>query len=548
MTTSGDRRRWWLGAGLIGLVLALSSAGVHARPACGATGATPLTAILGLKGEALPAGREVEVQALVSGRFPGDSGLNGFYLVSESSPAGIFVYAPDLATAETPDRQTRLRIRAHTGRYRGRIQLERVVAMSRCGVGTVDPVRLEPGDPTTYARLRDRPVRIDGSLSIAEVYNLGRYGSLRLARGGRPFHPNNGVEGGERLDLLLDDGSYRRDPRPVPHTRDGIRRAGDRVERVTGILTRAFGRWRIHPTEPPSFQARNPRPAAPPRGPGLRLVQLNLQNYFTDRRGRGAPTERAFERQRERLRDLVQALDPDLLALHEVENNAATVDNLVNLLNASTPPADDYRAAVDGRGDAVIRSVVLYRPDRLSRRTADRQAHPAHPRQPIVVRFRTPEGAEFRVAAAHFKSRGGCPQRGDVDRGEGCWADRRQAQSRAMIDWLAGRPASDTPSLVLADLNAYPAERAVGAWTTAGYHDLLARHVTPLDRYTYNYRGRAGYLDHALANRGMLARIAAVRVWPINADESAHLAREGHGVWRLSDHDPIIIDLHPPTP
>ena len=76
MTTSGDRRRWWLGAGLIGLVLALSSAGVQARPACGATGATPLTAILGLKGEALPAGREVEVQALVSGRFPGDSGLS----------------------------------------------------------------------------------------------------------------------------------------------------------------------------------------------------------------------------------------------------------------------------------------------------------------------------------------------------------------------------------------------------------------------------------------------------------------------------------------
>jgi predicted extracellular nuclease len=531
-----------------GLIAALVAADALARPECGAGGTTPLAAIIGMGEKALPAGREVEVEALVSGRFPGDAGLNGFYLASESSPAGLFVYAPDRKAAATPQRHTRWRIRAHTGRYRSRAQLERIVAMTPCGQGTVRPTPLEPGDKAAYERLRDRPVRLDGPLSIAEVYNLGRYGTLRLARGGRPFHPNNGVDGGERLDLLLDDGSYQRDPRPVPHTRDGIRRAGDGVADVTGILTHAFGRWRIHPTETPALRTGNPRPPIPARGPGLRLVQLNLKNYFTDRSGRGAQTDRAFQRQRQRLKTLVEALDADVLALHEVQNNTATVDNLVSLLNASTPPADDYRAAVDRRGDAVIRSVLLYRPDRLNQRGAERQSHPAHPRQPIAVGLETPEGRRFRVAVAHFKSRGGCPRQGDIDRGEGCWAERRRDQSRAMIDWLGTLPDPATPLLVLSDLNAYPMEQAVGEWTRAGYVDLLARHVPPADRYTYNYHGRAGYLDHALANRSLLARIASVSVWPINADEPEYLAGEGNGVWRLSDHDPIIIDLHSPTP
>ena len=538
---------------LAAVVMALSGmAGASAEPSCGASGSTSLADVRGLDGPAVAEGRQIEVEAVVSGRFPGDQGLNGFYLAADSPAAGLFVYAPELTPATTPGRDERWRIRAHSGRYRGHVQLERIVSMVYCGPGTVTPAALEPGDEAGYARLHDRLIRIDGPLSIAEVYDLGRYGTLRLARGERPFHPNNGVAGGERLDLLVDDGSYRRDPRPVPHTDNGVRRAGDRVEAVTGILTRAFGRWRIHPTQPPAFRAANPRPTPPPRGEGIRAVQLNLHNYFTDRDGRGVRTEAAFQRQRARLRRFVRALDPDLIALHEIENNPATMEDLITLLNDGVPASEAYRAAVRGRSDAVIRSALLYRPARLSRADGAHQVDSVHPRDPVQARFRTAGGIGLRVAVAHFKSRGGCPDHGDIDRGQGCWAERRQAQSEAMLDWLddtGASPAADQPPLlVMADFNAYPQEEALSRWAAAGYTDLLARHVPPMARYTYNYHGRAGYLDHALANPALLEHVANVDIWSINADEPAHLAREGKGYWRLSDHDPVIVDMLVSTP
>ncbi len=524
-----------------------------ASMACGEPGTTSINRVRGLDGPPVAEGKPVVVEATVTASFPGDHGLDGFYLQSGQPAAGIFVYAPDIDAQDAPRPGERWRVEAYTGRYRGQIQLEMLESRRFCGAGEVHPAVLDPGSPDVHPGLRDRLVTIRGPLHVAEVYNLGRYGSLALARGGRPFHPNNGVNGGRRLDLLLDDGSYRRDPRPVPHTDPaGVRRAGDRVGDVTGILAHAFGRWRIHPVTEPEFAPGNPRPPAPPASTGLRALQLNLRNYFTDREGRGPSTEAGFSRQRERLRQVIRRLDADLLALHEIQNHPAAVDDLLALLNAGQPPAKHYRQTLAARSDAVIRSVLLYRPQRLTLADSDRHVASVHPRDPVTGRFRTESGGLLRIVAAHFKSRGGCPDAGDIDRGEGCWAERRLHQSRALMDWLAETQASEggvaAPTLILADFNAYAQEAAITVWREAGFIDLLARAVPPDQRYTYNYRGLAGYLDHALATSSLLSRLDGVHVWHINADEPAYLAGEASDIWRSSDHDPMVIDLDWPVP
>lgn len=81
----------------------------------------------------------------------------------------------------------------------------------------------------------------------------------------------------------------------------------------------------------------------------------------------------------------------------------------------------------------------------------------------------------------------------------------------------------------------------------AGLVDLVAREVPAASRYSYVYEGRSGYLDHAWLD-GPLP-VQAVRFWHINADEPPMLAYDGgvpgDGVWRSSDHDPLLIDLAP---
>jgi Predicted extracellular nuclease len=509
---------------------------------CGAPSTHTLAALKGNGTQALPAGRRVTVEATVSAAFVGDQALNGFYLQADTQ--GIFVYAPALELNSAPAVGERWRVQARTGRYRGRIQLEHPQRLEHCGDGSLTTHTLEPYHSDNYERFADQPVRIEQSLSIADAYWLGRYGSLRVALDGRAFHPGNGVDGGQLLDWVVDDGSYRRDPRPLPHAADEqVIRAGDVIAPFTGIMTYAFGQWRIHPLEPLKLTSRNPRPPKPDKAASgtLRAVNFNLYNYFIDRGGRGAQSPEAFARQRQRLRTTIQAMDADILALHEVQNAPAAVADLVAYLNANQPTPAHYQAAITQRRRAAIRSVLLYRPARLTLEQVQRGKASVHPREPLAGTFSTPSGRRFAVAVAHFKSRGGCPDDGDTDRGEGCWADRRQRQAEAMSGWLQDGPGKE-PLLLLADFNSYATEAAMQPWWSAGYSDLIAEHIAPQQRYTYIYRGQSGYLDHALATPTFARWVKDVRLWPINADEPAYRAQSAEGVWRASDHDPIMVD------
>jgi len=519
--------------------------------ACGASGTTSIAAVTGLTGEAIAEGEPVVVEATVTASFLGDDALDGFYLQGGNPPAGVFVYAPGFKPPAPPRHGERWRLRARTGRYRGRVQLEAIDGTRFCGKAPVAPVELDATRRHRLPAFADRLVRLKGPLTVADVYNLGRYGSLGLAVGGRPFHPANGVDGGARLGVLLDDGSYRRQPRPLPFVdNNGVRRAGDRLGDITGILTRAFGDWRIHPLDPPRFERRNPRPEPPGAGDGLRVAQWNLRNYFVDLDGRGARTPGDLERQRQRVRSVVRHINADALILHEVQNDAAAVEDLLATINRGLGGQDRYRAAFRVGGEAVIRTVILYRPDRLRVTQRRRATEPVHPRPPLWVRFARHGGDEFAVLAAHFKSRGGCPEHGDHDRGQGCWAQRRDAQARALVRWLDGlspEPESMPPTLILADFNAYALETAMQVWRDAGFMDLIAARVPPQDRYTYNYRGESGYIDHALAGGGLSELVQAVDIWHINADEPAYPYRRGAGIWRASDHDPVIVELRRPA-
>ncbi len=545
MPTPGGRLMWRFAliSLLIGLVVPTSGLALE----CGQANTTPLAAIRGVHAPAIAEGQTVWVEAVVSASFPGQEALNGFYLQALDQSAGLFVYAPEISVEQAPRRGQRVIVEARTGRYRGHVQLEQMRAHRVCGNAAPVPITLDASRPDDFAGLHDQLVRLVAPLSVSDVYNLGRYGSLRIAVGARAFQPTTGVSGGVLSSIVLDDGRYQRNPRPVPYLNaQGVRRAGDQIESVTGVLTRAFGQWRIHPVEPVVFRTANPRAAAPAQQGDWRAVNFNLRNYFIDVGGRGADTAAAFARQRDRLNATLSALDADLLALHEVQNNPDAVADLIARLNRDQPTPKHYRAALPARQPAAIRSVLLYRPAVFTKQRAAALSAPIHPRDPVVASFRTANGQVIHAISVHFKSRGGCPQSGDINQGEGCWAERRNQQSKTLQadlqKWLGVSELADKPILLLADLNAYAAEQAVTQWRASGFSDLIADHLPGGRRVTYVYRGKAGYLDHALASKQLAQSIAQVAIWSVNADEPAYQAEQGEGVWRASDHDPIIID------
>ena len=557
---------------LFGLLLALS--GAAAAGDCSRdVPTTPVHEVAGQAVAAIEQGRRVTVDGVVTASFPGRDGLNGFFIrgrepAPDGLPAGLFVYAPgleaDQAARLEPGRW--LRLTGRTGEFHGRPQLQRLEALLHCGEEIGEPLAVTlplPGVVAEPKRLEGVWVRLAEPLTVSGHHELARRGTLELTAGGRAFQPTNTADGVGAIPegrwLLLDNGSYGWGADPIPYLDEhGTRRIGDRVEGLTGVLTHAFDRWRLHPAEPPAFAAANPRPA-PLKAPAdghVRVAAFNVENYFLTLGERGAATARELRRQRAKLLAAATELDADVLALVEMENDPVATEDFARRL-AERTGAPWRRVATDRgeQGTDAIKVALIHRADRVERvGPAWRDDRRVHHRPPLVAGFRAVDGGDpFAVAAIHFKAKSGCPEQGDIDRGQGCWNQRRTEQAEALAGFLDDwRTAGHPPVLIAGDLTAYGGEEPARTLAAAGKVDLLARALPPERRYTYVFRGRSGYLDHLQAHPDIAERAGYVTTHPINADEPRFLEFDdggpgGHhyhpGPYRSSDHDPVVVDL-----
>lgn len=142
--------------------------------------------------------------------------------------------------------------------------------------------------------------------------------------------------------IVLDDGSIRRGPRPILHLNGApTRRVGDVVSGAVGVLSFAFDKYRLQPTDKLNFNARNQRPARPglPEG-DLTVATFNVQNDFTtlksqDRQARGAATMEEFISRSSKVAKALREIDADIVGLMEIENNGeAASGDLVRRINA----------------------------------------------------------------------------------------------------------------------------------------------------------------------------------------------------------------------
>jgi predicted extracellular nuclease len=428
--------------------------------------------------------------------------------------------------------------------------------------------------PADWERFEGMRLRMAAPLTVSGTGNLGRHGELVASFDGRLFTPTEVARPGAaaramaaanaRRTLLLDDG---RTDQARADQGDGAwylptptLRTGSIVDDASGVLDQRRGGWRLQldaPLQPRAAQ----RPSPPAVGGDLRLASFNLENLFNgDGRGGGFPTPRGartaaeWQAQQAKLVATIQALDPDIAALMELENDGFGPESTVAQLVAALGGDWRFVDAGQGPGTDEIRVGLIYRATRVAPvgAAATLVAGPfgTRSRAPLAQAFElvgVRGGPVLVVAANHFKSKGCAEATGaDTDQhdGQACWNALRTASARQLQAWLAGDPthSGSDLSVIVGDLNAYAQEDPVQALVAAGRVDALqAAHVAA--PYSYVYDAQSGRLDHALLSPALARHLVGAAEWHVNADEPASSGYRagGTGPWGGSDHDPLLL-------
>lgn len=535
-------------------------------------------------------GRQVTVEGIVVANFA--KNLGGVFVQSEAGDGdettaeGLFV--PRQADAE-PRLRTGDRVRltgtvVEQGEGEQTLTALDAASVEVIGRGQATPRVLAqaPAAATGWESLEGELLSITAPLTVTGNDGLARYGELFTSFGGRLYSPTEvAAPGAEaqavaaenaRLSLRLDDARSGQDPKnlwfiPGDWNDAAPLRTGSVITGVQGVLDQRFGSHRLQLTEEIGGIEQAPRPAAPTVPGDRRIAGFNVLNLFNgDGQGGGFPTDRGaatpadHARQVAKLVAAVQALDPDLAALMELENDGfgpeSSLAQFVDALNAAGPHADwRFVDAGEGPGSNAIRVGIIYRSSRFEAvgkpATLAEGPFERASRAPLAQAFRAGRGPVFVVVANHFKSKGGCDNAtgGDADSGDGqaCFNATRVDSARRLNEWLATNPTGTSPggALVIGDLNAHAQEDPLRLLYARGWQDAFA--LAKAERpYSFVWAGHSARLDHALLDAGLAGRLRGAAEWHANADESDRFdyrRDRDNDPWRASDHDPMLLGL-----
>lgn len=535
-------------------------------------------------------GRQVTVEGIVVANFA--KNLGGIFIQSESED-GDPATAEGLFVLRSADAEPRLRVGDRV-RLTGTV-LEQgegdqtltaldAASVEVTGRGQATPRVLAqaPATAAGWESLEGELLSITAPLTVTGNDGLARYGELFTSFGGRLYSPTEVAAPGAgaqavadenaRLSLRLDDARSGQDPKnlwflPGDWNDAAPLRTGSVVTGVQGVLDQRFGSLRLQLTEALGSIEQAPRPAAPTVPGDRRIAGFNVLNLFNgDGQGGGFPTDRGAATPAEHARQVaklvaaVQALDPDLAALMELENDGYGPDSslaqFVDALNASGPHTDwRFVDSGEGPGSNAIRVGIIYRSRRFEAvgKPASIAEGPFEraSRAPLAQAFRAGRGPVFVVVANHFKSKGGCDGAtgGDADSGDGqaCFNATRVESARRLNEWLATDPTGASPegALVIGDLNAHAQEDPLRLMYSRGWQDAFA--LAKAERpYSFVWAGHSARLDHALLDAGLAGRLRGAAEWHANADESDRFdyrRDRDNDPWRASDHDPMLLGL-----
>jgi len=405
-------------------------------------------------------------------------------------------------------------------------------------------------------------IQINDPLMVTDVYRFGR-GNFTLSGNGLQFVPTEIRKPGAESATLLEQNRAFALPAMLPDSMDQpeLLVSGSQVDYISGILAHDERGLRISLesiTSNPHTGFTAPDTASPGT---LRVVGMNLHNYFNGEGkalsfpgSRGAKTAAEFKQQRDRIGAAIGVLDPQLIAVMELENDgfdddSAAVDFIQLATSVSGKSWAVTRPAGDDTGTDEIAVGLFYRSDRL------KPIGPAQTlggeeftfsRQPQAQVFQPlPDGEKILVVINHLKSKGSCPDEGentDQKDGQGCWNPMRLAAAKRMSAWAKNVALSTGTEniLILGDMNAYRNEDPINAIRQAGFKELMDEKQGKT--YSFVFFGQHGTLDYAFSSESLLDNIDNAFIWNVNAAVPVNM--ELPQPWLgFSDHDPVVVDI-----
>jgi predicted extracellular nuclease len=448
-------------------------------------------------------------------------------------------------------------------------------------------------------------VRVPQTLTVTEMYLLGRFGQVTMGGTGKLYQPTSIVDPGAPAiamlaannlnKIIVDDALNNQNPDPIVFGRGGLPlsasntlRGGDTLTGLVGVFTYAWGgnsaspnAYRIRPINSmgggiPNFVAANPRPAAPPVVTGsIKVVGMNMLNYFNSFTScfpsgtvtdcRGADDDAEFTRQSDKIVNAILALNADVIGIMEIENDGygptSAIQDLVNKLNliagAGTYAfidADALTGKTNALGLDAIKVGILYQPAAVTPvgqtavldTVAFVNGGDLEPRNRVSLlqAFQTVSGEQFLVNVNHLKSKGSACTIPDAGDGQGnCNVVRTNAVNE-LISWYATDPTgiNDPDLLIVGDMNSYAKEDPIKAFEAAGFTNMV-NYWGSAESYSYVFDGQWGYLDYALGSSSLLAQSQGTTEWHINSDEPIVL--DYNTDFKTAGQ---IIDLYSPEP
>jgi predicted extracellular nuclease len=541
---------------------------------------TPICALQGTGTSSPVANQVVTTTGIITAIHLGTGSLEGFFMEEPGcdtdpfSSNGIFVYDPTPGSIVVGDR---VQVTGQVVEYQGLTELTNVQSATVIGTGQVPPTDITLPLSFTFSLepLEGMLLHFPQTLVVNDVADWARYGQVTLAPQ-RLFAPTNEVDPNDavasgtssngssnvpavvaldalntRSTMILDDGGSSSYPDPPPMMGpEGTLRAGSMITGLNAVLSYGFNTYRLQPAGTVPI-VHNTRPLVPVVGGQLRVASLNVLNYWTTLGGWGATNSAELARQRTKLVAALAAMDADILALHELENNTAAFTDLLGALN--TVVGASYLAIDDGTVGAATKSVYFYRPSTVTPCTPLYTLNTStfqrpHHTQGFQVNA---TGGRLLVSMLHLRSKncgGGGISDQDQGDGQGCYNGTRKVQAYELLNhWGTVRGITGIDAqLAIGDMNAYTEEDPLDIMRAYAFSDLLAT-----DAYSYLYGGTFGALDHALGTTQLVDALAGASTWAINSDEpealgyaDANLPLYQPGAFRCSDHDPVLVGLN----